>query len=47
MFAAIILPQKHMNIREAFGVNEKHFKPVKDQEQMQKEGREKIERLAE
>jgi hypothetical protein len=30
MFTTIIMPQKRMNLREAFGVNEKHFKPVRE-----------------
>ena len=30
IFAAVIAPQKRMNLREAFGVKEKFFKPVRD-----------------
>lgn len=36
-----------MHIREAFGINPKHFKPLKDSEQMMAEGREKIRRIQE
>ena len=32
-----------MNLRDGFHVNHKYFKPVKDSEQIIKEGREKIE----
>jgi hypothetical protein len=34
-----------MNLRDAFGVNPRHFKPLKDNEQMIKDGRDKIERI--
>ncbi len=32
-----------MNLRDGFHVNHKHFKPIKDSEQIIKEGWEKIE----
>ena len=42
MFTTIIMPQKRMNLRDAFQVNEKHFKPVKERELMTQENRDKM-----
>ena len=42
MFTTIIMPQKRMNLRDAFQVNEKHFKPVKEREQANQENRDKM-----
>lgn len=36
------MPQKRMNLRDAFGVNEKHFKPVREKEVVNQEHRERL-----
>ena len=42
MFTSIIMPQKRMNLRDAFGVNEKHFKLVREKEVVFQEHRERL-----
>ena len=39
------MPQKRMNIREAYNVNTKHFMLVKDNNKIIQENREKIEKI--
>lgn len=42
MFTTIIMPQKRMNLRDAFGVNEKHFKPLREKEIVRQEHRDRL-----
>lgn len=42
MFTSIIMPQKRMNLRDAFGVNEKHFKLVREKEVVNQEHRDRL-----